>query len=224
MRATQHKLLHLFTAIIVMTLGPAAFGQQMVSTPAERSAPEPATEEKIAPEPAKKSPETSSSPTSEEPAAAKPAKKATASSAAREESAEAEQRVKPLSKRGTEAALKEKENQWEAALVAHDVKLIESLVASDFAGVNSTGKFVNKAAMLAEVKKDKDRYKSAKNDKLTVHVYGPDIAVVTGSARARGTTPAGQAFDRTYHYTDTWVQRNGMWQCVASQDSLVTGK
>ena len=72
------------------------------------------------------------------------------------------------------------------------------------------------------MKNDKDTYASSKNEKLSVHVYGGTTAVVTGSVRAKGTVKNGQVFDRTYRYTDTWVQRDGKWQCVASQDSLLT--
>jgi ketosteroid isomerase-like protein len=71
------------------------------------------------------------------------------------------------------------------------------------------------------VKNDKDTYQVAKNEKVNVRFYGPTIAVVTGSTRSKGTTKAGKAFDRAYRYTDTWVQREGKWQCVASQDSLL---
>ena len=50
----------------------------------------------------------------------------------------------------------------------------------DFAGVDRNGKFINKAAVIGEVKNDKDTYQVSKNDKVNVHLYGPTIAVVTG--------------------------------------------
>jgi len=34
----------------------------------------------------------------------------------------------------------------------------------------------------------------------------------------------GKAFDRTYRFTDTWMDRGGNWQCIASQESLVSQK
>ena len=99
--------------------------------------------------------------------------------------------------------------------------MVDELVASDFSGVNSKGKFINKAALMAELKDDSDTYKSARNEKLNVRICGPSTAVVTGSARARGATKDGKSFDRTYRFTDTWVERDGKWQCVASQASIL---
>jgi ketosteroid isomerase-like protein len=56
---------------------------------------------------------------------------------------------------------------------------------------------------------------------LSVHTYGPNVAVVIGTSREKGTGKDGQAFDRTYRFTDSWMDRNGQWQCVASQVMLV---
>jgi len=77
--------------------------------------------------------------------------------------------------------------------------------------------------MLAEFKKDKDTYKSAKNEKLNVKAFGPNIMVVTGRAREKGTVKDGKAFDRTFLFTDTWMNRGGQWQCIASQITKVKG-
>jgi len=40
--------------------------------------------------------------------------------------------------------------------------------------------------------------------------------------RFRG--PAFKAFDRTYRFTDIWMDRGGKWECVASRTSLVSEK
>src|SRR5947207_15907472 len=77
--------------------------------------------------------------------------------------------------------------------------------------------------MLAEYKKDKDTYKSAKNERLNVKSFGPNVTVVAGRAREKGTGKDGKAFDRTFLFTDTWILRNGQWQCVASQIEKVKG-
>jgi ketosteroid isomerase-like protein len=127
-------------------------------------------------------------------------------------------------KMSVESSLKDLENAWEASIPNHDAAAVQSLIASDFSGVSSKGKFTSKSSLLKELKNDKDTYTSAKNEKLNVHLYGPNVAVVTGSAREKGTAKDGTVFDRTYRFTDTWVDRNGQWQCVASQTALVPGK
>ena len=124
-------------------------------------------------------------------------------------------------KTSVSAMLKDNENRWSAAIAKRDTATIESMVAPDFVGVNSRGKVQNRRAMLAEVKTDKDTYTSTKAEKLDVHMYGPGVAVVVGMASEKGTDKDGKAFDRTYRFTDTWMDRGGNWQCIASQVTLV---
>lgn len=94
-------------------------------------------------------------------------------------------------------------------------------MAADYIGVNSAGRVVNKAALLADMKRDKNSYDSAVNSGVTVRVHG-NMAVAVGTTKQAGKTPAGEAFSYTYRWTDTWLDRNGQWQCVASQSFLVT--
>lgn len=157
--------------------------------------------------------------------AATPAKTpAPAQSAAPVETATPAAPVKPAKKGSVEASLKEMENKWEASIPTHDATAVDPFIATDYAGVSSKGKFTNKTSLLAELKGDQDTYKSAKNEKLNIHLYGPSVAVVTGTAREKGTGTDGQPFDRNYRFTDTWVERNGQWQCVASHSAIFTGK
>jgi ketosteroid isomerase-like protein len=131
--------------------------------------------------------------------------------------------IAPAKKGSVEATLKDNENRWEASYAAHDTSVAQSLVANDFAGVYWDGRVMNKSGVLSEIKKDKDTYKSAVNEKLATHSYGPNVAVVVGTTHEKGTTKDGKPFDRTFRFTDTWVQRGGQWQCVASQVMKVKG-
>lgn len=130
---------------------------------------------------------------------------------------------KPGKKMSVEATLKDNENRWEASYAAHDLSVVQSLVANDFVGVYWDGKVQSKSSVIGEIKKDKDTYKSAVNEKLAVHSYGPSVAVVVGTAHEKGTGKDGKAFDRVFRFTDTWMERNGQWQCVASQEMKVKG-
>jgi ketosteroid isomerase-like protein len=129
-------------------------------------------------------------------------------------------------KMSTDAALRDMENKWEGAFAKHDVATVEPMLADDFVGVSSKpgAKVQNRRAMLADMKADKDTYTSTKNEKLDVRMFGNGVAVVVGTAREKGTGKDGKAFDRTYRFTDTWVDRAGKWQCVASQAALVSAK
>jgi ketosteroid isomerase-like protein len=122
-----------------------------------------------------------------------------------------------------EELVKADENRWEASYAAHDISVPQGLLANDFAGVYWDGRVMNKSAVISETKKDKDTYKSAVNEKLSVRSYGPNVAVVIGTAHEKGTSKDGKPFDRAFRFTDTWVQRSGQWQCVASHLIKVKG-
>jgi ketosteroid isomerase-like protein len=113
--------------------------------------------------------------------------------------------------------LKELESRWEGSLLNHDTSAIEKMVAEDFVGTSSSGKQGDKATLLAEAKRDTNIYSSAVSSDMTVRIFAPNVAVVTGIAKETGKTKAGKAFSHTYRFTDTWVERGGQWQCVAAQ-------
>ena len=210
------KLVTSLRGSVALTFVTAALAQE--ESPAaspEEKAPT-AVQETAAPTPA--APETKAT---ESPAAAPTAEKKETPSKAAEKSpspAAAKAAGAHFGKRmSVDAALKDSENRWEAAIASHDAVTIGSMVADDFVGVYHDGKIMSRSGVIAETKKDRDTYKSAANEKLAVHTYGPNVAVVVGTAHEKGTGKDGKPFDRKFRFTDTWMERGGRWQCVASQ-------
>jgi ketosteroid isomerase-like protein len=146
------------------------------------------------------------------PADAKPAPKA---QAARPEEA---QRDEPNGGGGDR--IKALEREWETAISNHDGSVIERVVADDFVGVSSTGRIGDKGTLLGEVRRDKNTYKTASARQMTVRTYGSRVAVVLGITKESGTTPSGRPFDHTYRFTDTWMERDGKWQCIAAHAAV----
>jgi ketosteroid isomerase-like protein len=103
----------------------------------------------------------------------------------------------------------------------HDPSVAQAYLADDFRGVSSKGKVMSKSNLLSEIKKDTDVYTSTKNGKVDVRVFGGQFAVTTGTSTEVGKTKDGQAFKRTFRWTDVWVLRKDKWLCVASQAMLV---
>jgi ketosteroid isomerase-like protein len=217
---------------IIISFLATVFLAAMTFAQEESASPAPTTEEKasatVEESPASK-PAEATAPAAEkkaEPAkAAAPAtaqKKETAATAAKP-AASAAAAAPSGKKMSVEASIKDMEEKWEASVPTHDYSKVQGFVAADFVGISSKGKFTNRSSMLAEFKSDKDTYTSAKNEKLNVKTFGPNVAVVTGRAREKGTGKDGKTFDRTYLFTDTWVLRGGQWQCVASQVMKVKG-
>jgi ketosteroid isomerase-like protein len=129
--------------------------------------------------------------------------------------------VMPTKKSTPEATIRDIEDKWESSVMKHDSSVAQAYLADDFRGVSSKGKVMNKSNLLSEIKKDTDVYSSTKNGKVEVRVFGGQFAVTTGTSTEVGNTKDGQAFKRTFRWTDVWVLRKDKWLCVASQAMLV---
>jgi len=196
-----------FAAIIALGFSAMAFAQ----------------EEQTAPTPGEEQPSTTAQETVTTTPAAETTPAATVSPTAKAEKMASPAPAMREKKMGVEAALKDYENRWEASFASHDPSVSQPMMANDFVSVYWDGKMMNKSQVLAQIKKDKDTYKSAVNEKLAVHMFGRNVAVVVGTAHEKGTTKDGKMFDRQLRFTDTWVERNGRWQCVASQVMKIKG-
>ena len=119
------------------------------------------------------------------------------------------------------SAIRQLEERWEAALVKRDGKTVEELVASDYAGVTWKGEHEDKASVLSQINDETETLTSAKISDLKVRVYGPNVAVAIGDSAEKGTDKNGKRFDRVYRFTDTWMERDGKWQCIAEQGALL---
>lgn len=218
----------IITFLTPLFLAAMTFAQEESPAPTESTAP--TTEEKASATVETTTPEVTPSEAKKEepmatvtPAAATTAKKPAATSATSPAKPAAAAPAASPAKMGKNMSVKDMENAWEAAVAKHDYSTVEGFVAADFTGVSSKNKFVNRSQMLGEYKGDKDNYKSTKNEKLNIQMYGNNVAVVTGRAREIGTGKDGKAFDRTFLFTDTWMMRGGKWQCVASHSSKIKG-
>ena len=195
--------------------------EQQTASPAPEEKPSTTVEQATAP-----SPETTTTAKAPEQTPAQQKEKPAAPAANQKRPVAAKAPSSPAtapSKNMSVETLKNNENRWEASYGAHDSSVAQSFVANDFAGVYWDGRVMNKSAVISEIKKDKDTYKSAVNERLAVHTYGPSVAVVIGTAHEKGTTKDGKPFDRAFRFTDTWMQRGGQWQCVASHVMKIKG-
>ncbi len=114
-----------------------------------------------------------------------------------------------------QANLKQMEDAWVKALVSKDQTAVANMIADDFAGFNPEGKHVTKSHLLDEIKNEPNTLSSATNDNMDVHVYGPNLATVTGTTTEKGKDKDGKQFTRSYVWLDSWIERNGKWQCIA---------
>ena len=114
-----------------------------------------------------------------------------------------------------QANLKQMEDAWAKVLVNKDQTAVGNMIADDFAGFNPEGKHVTKSQLVDEIKTEPNTLSSATNDSMDVHVYGPNLATVSGTTTEKGKDKDGKQFTRTYAWVDTWMERNGKWECIA---------
>ena len=214
------KLIQLLaiTMALVLTTVPLARAQE-TETPTDKASPTPA--ESV--ETKKSDEETKSEP--EKTDAEKPATSAEKSAQKKEKPARTSATAaKPMAKGGMDAQLKDIENRWEAAFQNHDAKVVEEFLADSYVLTDETGKVFNRRGALKRFKKDTDTLEKATNSDVVVHPINRDAAVVTGMAHEAGKDKSGKMFDRTFRWTDTFVNHNGKWECVATQVTLVGQK
>ncbi len=125
-----------------------------------------------------------------------------------------------------ETKIKAMEDSWAASQLQkdHGASVVDGLIAADYAGVGSKGEIRDKAKQIEHIRSDTDTYTSSKNDSMVVHSYGADVATVCGTSTEAGKDKDGKDFTRSFSWVDTWMQRNGKWQCIASGGTPMTAK
>ena len=116
--------------------------------------------------------------------------------------------------------LREIEDRLAAAWVEGDRLFIEETLADDWSVTDLTGHVLTKAEVLKEVFDSGNRHVvSMQIDDINVRAFG-DWAIVTGRTNAAGEYQ-GEVVEVTLRFTDVFAYRNGRWQVVASQATLL---
>jgi uncharacterized protein (TIGR02246 family) len=120
--------------------------------------------------------------------------------------AEAEQQVRKL------------EREWLDAYEQHDAVAMERILGDDFTITYGNGQTQSKAQVVESVKA---REKSASpptkfvTEAVQARIEG-DTVVLTGHL-VQKSERGGEATTMQFSYTDTYMQRNGRWQVIASR-------
>jgi ketosteroid isomerase-like protein len=118
-----------------------------------------------------------------------------------------------------EQTLMQIEREWEDANKNKDKAWFERTLADEYTAINVRGKMFNKTEDIADTLSNADTITSGELSDMKVRVHG-DTAVVTGRLHRVGKDKNG-SFDRNYIFTDTFVKRDGRWQVISSQSTLV---
>jgi len=103
------------------------------------------------------------------------------------------------------------EHMWSQAYVLKDPKALERILDDAFVNVESDGKVITKADVLAEV--TKSSVLQVLTESMVVRLHG-DTAIVTGVVLIKG-LERGKAFAQRERFVDTWLCKNGQWVTIA---------
>jgi ketosteroid isomerase-like protein len=116
--------------------------------------------------------------------------------------------------------LREIEERLASAWVEGDRLFIEQTLDDDWSVTDLTGQVLTKADVLKEVFESGNRQVvSMQIDDVNVRPFG-DWAIVTGRTNAAGEYQ-GEVAEVTLRFTDVFAYRDGRWQVVASQATLL---
>ena len=110
--------------------------------------------------------------------------------------------------------------EWVQADLKKDIAWYENHWATEYISTSSrTGKVNSKAEDLADAKDPVNTTESEVLEDLKVQDHG-NVAVATGKITVKGKDKTGP-FTRQSRFTDVWAKRDGRWQVVATQGTLI---
>jgi ketosteroid isomerase-like protein len=121
----------------------------------------------------------------------------------------------------SEAEILQLEREWVAAIEKKDLAALDRILAEDFVGTSISGSTFRKADAIDDIQKGTYVVKSMNMDELSVNVY--ETAAVTFASQDEKSTYLGKDNSGHYHFTNTWIKKDGKWQVVASHGSRYGG-
>lgn len=113
------------------------------------------------------------------------------------------------------------ESAFHQAVLASDIKKLESLLDESFIWTHRTGEQMTRQQLLERLGSGQLKYVKLETSKVIVNVYG-ETAVVRGvSTRQYAPTATSAPSPWTLFYTLTFVNRDGSWKAVAMHTSWV---
>jgi ketosteroid isomerase-like protein len=101
-----------------------------------------------------------------------------------------------------------------------DRATLERIYADDYYCVHSNGAAMNKAAELSKNMSTENAWTDFDLDDVVVRIFG-DVGILTGRLTLKGSTKGFKPGAR--RFTDIFVRRDGRWQLLNCQTTLVPG-
>jgi ketosteroid isomerase-like protein len=112
------------------------------------------------------------------------------------------------------------ENLWNQMQLHHDAGAMEKILDPDFVLTDYDGAVLSKSQFLAAIRDVSGQLTVEVSEDMKLHRHG-DTVIVTGATHEKGTAKR-KHYEHRGRFTDTWMQKNGEWICVASHLGLLS--
>jgi len=119
----------------------------------------------------------------------------------------------------TTSELRAREADFNQALLRSDWKALGQIEADDLIFTNADGSVTHKSDDVANLRSGNLKFASIDMSDITVKDLG-NVGVVTGQLVERVQYKTTD-ISSTYRFTDVWDKRDGKWQLVTGQETLV---
>jgi hypothetical protein len=119
----------------------------------------------------------------------------------------------------SDAYMRKAEEDWAALAVKPIPELLDRILADDYVGVSSKGDVRSKAQQIKLDAPDPE-FASSKLDYVHYRHFGDTVLAQGGESLQRKDGKP----DLSLIWTDVWMWRDGKWQVVGSQDSVLPTK
>ena len=98
---------------------------------------------------------------------------------------------------------------------------LKDVIADDFQGTFTNGRRFGKDEAIAADPALMKLSSDCQLGEIKVRFFGDSVAIAYGAENRIRRDSDGREAKRCQVWTDTWIKRNGRWQIVASQDTVV---
>jgi hypothetical protein len=126
----------------------------------------------------------------------------------------------PLDPVAADQQLRQLEYTWAAATKNRSDSALRPILADDWYLIGPHGNVISRQDMLGIVRGNTDVIDTTEFFDVRSHLFDT-VAVLTGGAREIGTRAAGRRYNEPYRWTDVFVYRDGRWQALVSQATLL---
>ena len=121
-----------------------------------------------------------------------------------------------------EQAVRQIEDQVATALDHNDADALDRLWASDYMFVNPSGTVFTKAERLASLRSGDLKYQSYSRDEENIRIFGSTAVVIYRSTISG--QKAGKDISSRRRVTTVLLKRDGRWQVVSQQTTVILGQ